>query len=63
MKFRIIGKLSLDRFELALKESPYRFSDKYIKDIINDAPKTKRNDISYRDLYFTLAVTNLISNF
>jgi len=49
------GKLSIEKFESALKKSLYKFNDKHISDIVNDAPKTRKNEIMYRQLHFMLS--------
>jgi len=49
------GKLTPEKFEVALKRSPYVFTSKHIQDIINDAPKTRKNEIMYRHMYFLIS--------
>jgi len=52
----VLGKLTIEKFESALKKSPYKFNEKHIHDIINDAPKNRKNEIMYRQLHFLLSV-------
>ncbi len=45
-----------DKFEMALKKSIYRFVDKHIKEIINDAPKNHRKEVMYKQLNLLILV-------
>lgn len=52
----IIGKLPVDKFEHVLSKADFNFPSEYIKQIIEDAPKSEKREIMYRDLYIKLKV-------
>lgn len=51
--------MSVVGFENALKSAPFKFPNEYIKDIIEDAPKSDKKDIMYRYLDNILRVKPL----